>query len=99
MGVGSIGERLLPYDECDTFLSTDNGVTWKMVRLDAHKYEFGDSGSVLVMINDEDSSDTVVYSTNLGKDWCVSHASYRIFDTHLRFLVQANVQARYQGPS
>ncbi|KAH8091728.1 Oligoxyloglucan reducing end-specific cellobiohydrolase [Cristinia sonorae] len=69
MGVGSIGDHLKPYDECDTFLSTDNGVTWKMVRMDAHQYEFGDSGSVLVMVNDEDSTDTILYSTDLGKNW------------------------------
>ncbi|TCD61550.1 vacuolar protein sorting/targeting protein PEP1 [Steccherinum ochraceum] len=69
MGVGSIGDHLRPYEDCDTFLSTDNGVTWQMVRRDAHKYEFGDSGSVLVMVNDEDSTDTVVYSTDLGKTW------------------------------
>ncbi|THH18907.1 hypothetical protein EUX98_g8876 [Antrodiella citrinella] len=69
MGVGSIGDHLLPYEDCDTFLSADNGVTWNMVRMDAHKYEFGDSGSVLVMMNDEDSTDTVVYSTDMGKTW------------------------------
>ncbi|KAI0071571.1 Oligoxyloglucan reducing end-specific cellobiohydrolase [Panus rudis PR-1116 ss-1] len=69
MGVGSIGDHLLPYEECDTFLSTDNGVSWKMIRMDAHKYEFGDSGSVIVVINDEESTDEVHYSTNLGKTW------------------------------
>ncbi|CAL1713879.1 unnamed protein product [Somion occarium] len=69
MGVGSIGEYLQPYEECDTFLSTDNGVTWKMIRMDAHKYEFGDSGSIFVVVNDEESTDEVHYSTNLGKSW------------------------------
>ncbi|KAJ3714865.1 vacuolar protein sorting/targeting protein 10 [Lentinula guzmanii] len=56
MGVGSIGKTLLPYEDCDTFLSTDAGLTWKMVRKDAHKYEFGDSGSVVMAINDEDGT-------------------------------------------
>ena len=69
MGVGSIGESLKTYEECDTFLSTDAGVTWTMVRLDAHKYEFGDSGSVLVVVNDEESTDSVSYSTDFGKTW------------------------------
>ncbi|EDR01672.1 uncharacterized protein LACBIDRAFT_333092 [Laccaria bicolor S238N-H82] len=57
MGVGSIGESLLPYDESDTCISTDAGVTWQMVRRDAHKYEFGDKGSILVIVNDEDGTD------------------------------------------
>lgn len=69
MGVGSVGESLKPYDESDTFLSTDAGITWSMVRLDPHKYEFGDSGSILVVINDEESTDSVSYSTNFGRTW------------------------------
>ncbi|GAA6013403.1 hypothetical protein JCM11491_006065 [Sporobolomyces phaffii] len=69
MGVGSIGRHLLPYDECDTFLSTDNGVTWKMVDDGANKYEFGDQGSVLVMIEDEEPTDELKYSFDFGKTW------------------------------
>ncbi|EIM80281.1 Oligoxyloglucan reducing end-specific cellobiohydrolase [Stereum hirsutum FP-91666 SS1] len=69
MGVGSVGKYLLPYEECDTFLSTDAGVSWKMIRMDAHKYEFGDQGSILVVINDEEFTDTVRYSTDLGRTW------------------------------
>ncbi|PWN53321.1 Oligoxyloglucan reducing end-specific cellobiohydrolase [Violaceomyces palustris] len=69
MGVGSIGRGLLPYEDCDTFLSTDAGKTWNMVSTDAHKYEFGDQGSVLVIVDDEDSTDHISYSFNQGKDW------------------------------
>ena len=69
MGVGSVGKYLKPYEECDTFLSVDAGVTWQMVRPDAHKYEFGDSGSILVVINDEDTTDEIRYSTDFGKTW------------------------------
>ncbi|KAI0057638.1 Oligoxyloglucan reducing end-specific cellobiohydrolase [Artomyces pyxidatus] len=69
MGVGSIGPSLKPYEECDTFLSTDAGVTWKMIRMDAHKYEFGDQGSIMVVVNDEEGADSVRYSSDLGKTW------------------------------
>ena len=78
MGVGSIGAYLKPYEECDTFLSTDAGLSWKMVRMDAHKYEFGDQGSIMVVVNDEDSTDTVRYSTDLGKTWCVYLRCHRV---------------------
>ena len=71
MGVGSVGEALLPYEECDTFLSTDAGVTWSMISKDAHKYEFGDQGSILVVVNDEDETDTTQYSLDLAKTWWV----------------------------
>lgn len=69
MGVGSIGNSLLPYEESDTFLSTDGGITWKMIRRDAYKYEFGDSGSILVIVNDEEGVTKVRYSTDLGEHW------------------------------
>lgn len=69
MGVGSIGKQLAPYEECDTFLSTDAGLTWNMVRKNAHKYEFGDSGSVLLTINDEEMTNSVSYSTDFGRSW------------------------------
>ncbi|KAG6810837.1 hypothetical protein H0H92_010132 [Tricholoma furcatifolium] len=69
MGVGSVGPTLLPYRDSDTFLSTDAGVTWSMVRPGAHKYEFGDSGSILVVVNDEEPTDKIQYSTDLGKTW------------------------------
>ncbi|PFH50972.1 hypothetical protein AMATHDRAFT_60180 [Amanita thiersii Skay4041] len=69
MGVGSIGKRLLTYEECDTFLSTDAGVTWKMVKTDAHKYQIGDLGSVIVVVNDEEGVDELSYSLDFGKTW------------------------------
>ncbi|KAG6834071.1 vacuolar protein sorting/targeting protein PEP1, partial [Arthromyces matolae] len=69
MGVGHVGEALTTYAESDTFLSTDAGVTWTMARPGAHKYEFGDSGSILVIVNDEEPTDTIQYSTDLGKTW------------------------------
>lgn len=88
MGVGSIGEFLQPYEDCDTFLSTDAGLTWKMIRMEAHKYEFGDQGSILVVVNDEEGVDSVSYSTDLGKTWyvacsllwcwsCMTHSHHR----------------------
>lgn len=69
MGVGNVGEHLLPYDKCDTFLSTDGGLTWKMVHKDAHKYEFGNQGSYVVIINDEEPVDHFRYSTDRGATW------------------------------
>ncbi len=74
MGVGSIGDTLRPYEESDTFLSTDAGVTWSMVLSEAHKYEFGDKGGIIVAVNDETTVDYVSYSTDLGRNWYVALA-------------------------
>ncbi|RUP45195.1 hypothetical protein BC936DRAFT_148495, partial [Jimgerdemannia flammicorona] len=69
MGVGNVGRSLLKYDSCDTFLSTDGGLNWKMVMEGAHKYEFGDTGSVIVLVDDEKPTDRVFYSKDQGKTW------------------------------
>lgn len=69
MGVGNYGDQLLDYDECDTYLSTDGGLTWKMVREGAHMYEFGDMGSVLVMVDDEKETNHVWWSKDRGNSW------------------------------
>ena len=69
MAVGNVGEHLADYKESDTFLTRDGGFTWEEIRKDAHMYEFGDSGSVLVLVNDEGPTDRVLYSTDEGLAW------------------------------
>lgn len=60
---------LLPYEDCETFLSTDAGVSWKMALAEAHKYEFGDSGSILIAAPDESPTSIIRYSLDAGKSW------------------------------
>ena len=69
MAVGNVGEQLAPYKDSDTFLSRDAGFTWQEVHKDAHLWEFGDSGSILVMANDEESINHVLFSTDEGLNW------------------------------
>lgn len=80
MAVGNVGEKLAPYSESDTFLSRDAGFTWEEVQKKAHFWEFGDSGSVLLMANDEVPVDHVLYSTNEGKTW----SQYKFIDEKVR---------------
>ncbi|THU94129.1 vacuolar protein sorting/targeting protein 10 [Dendrothele bispora CBS 962.96] len=106
MGVGSVGEGLAPYESCDLFLSTDAGINWKMVRKDAHMYEFGDSGSILVAINDEEVTDELSYSLNLGKTWDTYKLPVRVRakalvtlpdSTSQKFLLSAQVPRQDQS--
>ncbi|KAF8962397.1 vacuolar protein sorting/targeting protein 10 [Flammula alnicola] len=100
MAVGNVGETLAPYTESDTFLSRDAGFTWQEVHKDAHMWEFGDSGSVLVMANDEEPTDFILFSTNEGLDWKeykFSNEKVRVqaivtvpSDTSRRFLLLGN---------
>jgi len=80
MAVGNVGESLKPYKESDTFLSRDAGFTWEEVHKDAHMWEFGDSGSILVIVNDEGPTDHVLYSTDEGLTWL----EYRFSEEKIR---------------
>jgi hypothetical protein len=41
-----------------------------MIQEGAHKYEFGDQGSILVIADDEESTDHIHYSYDGGYTWC-----------------------------
>lgn len=69
LAVGNVGESLAPYTESDIFLTRDGGFTWEEVHKDAHMWEFGDSGSILVLVNDEEPTDHVIFSTDEGLSW------------------------------
>ena len=80
MAVGNVGEKLIGYTDSDTFLSRDAGFTWEEVHKDAHLWEFGDSGSILVMVNDEEPTDHAMYSLDEGLNW----NTYRFSDEKVR---------------
>lgn len=88
MGVGSIGEFLKPYDECDTFLSIDAGVTWKLARKEAHKYEFGDQGSIIVAVNDEERAEVIEYTNDMGNTWYVRNCQVFLSRRFFQFMNQ-----------
>ncbi|KAF3938421.1 Sortilin [Dactylella cylindrospora] len=69
MGVGNTGEYLKDYMDGDLYVSEDAGLTWKFAKEGAHKYEFGDQGSIFVAVFDEDKTDEVIYSLDHGKTW------------------------------
>lgn len=69
MGVGNVGRELREYEDGNLWISPDGGVTWPHSLEGAHKYEFGDSGSVLVAAYDEEPTDALMYSTDYGKSW------------------------------
>ncbi|KAF9114475.1 vacuolar protein sorting/targeting protein PEP1 [Mortierella sp. AM989] len=70
MGVGNVGSYLLPWEECDTYLSEDGGITWKAALEHPHKYEFGDMGSLIVAIRDDNVAVTFFqYSADRGQTW------------------------------
>lgn len=69
MGVGNTGKYLMDYEEGDLYVSDDAGLTWRKALSEAHKYEFGDQGSILVAIYDEGPTDKISYSIDHGQNW------------------------------
>ncbi|KAJ2485455.1 vacuolar protein sorting/targeting protein PEP1, partial [Coemansia sp. RSA 2320] len=69
MAVGSVGSKMMPWRECDTFLTRDGGISWSMVHHDAHHAQLADSGAVLVLANDEVPTDSIAYSLDSGRTW------------------------------
>ena len=70
-GVGNVGDHLLAYEEGDTFLTNDGGVTWKKVRKGPHLHEFADWGAIVVLVNDKDPTQHVRYGEP-PCHWCRS---------------------------
>lgn len=69
IAVGSVGMTLAPYADSDTFLTRNGGFSWEEIHKDAHLWEFGDQGSILLLVNDEVPTDHVTYSLNEGLTW------------------------------
>ncbi|KAI9709845.1 MAG: vacuolar protein sorting/targeting protein PEP1 [Chrysothrix sp. TS-e1954] len=69
MGVGNTGKYLREYEEGDLWVSQDAGVNWYRGLEGAHKYEFGDQGSILVAVYDEEPTNELTYSLDFGKNW------------------------------
>ena len=100
MGVGNTGDYLKDYEEGDLYVSDDAGFTWLKALDEAHKYEFGDQGAVIVAIMDEGPTSKLSYSINHGQNWAQvdlgEEVRARILtttpdSTSLKFILQATV--------
>jgi hypothetical protein len=71
MGNGNTGAALGEFASSDLYISDNAGVTWKKALEGPHKYEFGDTGSILVAVRDSlnEDVDKVSYSLDYGEKW------------------------------
>lgn len=91
MGVGNTGDYLGKYTDGDLYVSDDAGLTWVLALSEAHKYEFGDQGSVLVAVFDEGDTDEIRYSLKHGRKdtWQKIKLDYKIRARELTTLPDA----------
>ena len=80
MGLGNVGEYLAPMNEASTFLTNNGGITWKEVMKGSYVWEFGDQGSVIVIVRRGEDTDHVYYSLDEGESW----RQYRFADKAMR---------------
>ncbi|CAG9938308.1 unnamed protein product [Clonostachys rosea f. rosea IK726] len=71
MANGNTGDQLGDFTKANLYVSDNAGVSWKEALKGPHKYEFGDSGSILVAVQDSRDSDIDEYSYSLdhGETW------------------------------
>ncbi|KAL4783874.1 hypothetical protein BJX76DRAFT_328747 [Aspergillus varians] len=83
MGLGNVGDHLTSEDEADTFMTQDGGISWKPVKKGRYMWEYGDSGSVIVIVRERKSTKILHYSTDEGgtwQDYAFSDDEIEIFD-------------------
>lgn len=87
MGIGNVGETLGPLREGDTFMSRDGGVTWFNAQNGQYMWEFGDQGSIIVLVRGGTPTSKVIYSLDEGDTW----TDYKFSDDDIDEIMVADI--------
>lgn len=68
-GIGNVGPFLGEAKDADTFMTTDAGLSWKMVKRGSWTWSFGDQGSIIVLAQRNTKTKSVSYSLDQGDTW------------------------------
>jgi hypothetical protein len=80
MATGNVGEYLTDKKDSDTFMTSDAGVTWKSVKKGPYMWEFGDQGSIVVIVNEREATNVVFISQDEGGTW----EPYEFYDKEIK---------------
>lgn len=71
MGVGNVGEYLARKDDesTDTFITRDGGITWFSVKRGSYMWEYGDQGSIIVIVEESKPTRVIFYTLDEGEHW------------------------------
>ncbi|KAF2724918.1 glycosyl hydrolase [Polychaeton citri CBS 116435] len=69
VGLGNVGEYLDRREDSRTFITRDGGISWKQVSKKPMMWEFGDQGSIIVLVDEGSATNEVIYSLDEGKNW------------------------------
>lgn len=71
LATGNVGEWLDTKNvkARDTFMTNDAGITWNFVKKGSYMWEFGDQGSIVVIVKDLEPTNEVFYTLDEGESW------------------------------
>jgi hypothetical protein len=69
MGTGNVGEHLVHAGNADTFITRDGGITWKEAKKGRYLWEYGDQGSIIVIVAHSKPTKSLFYSLDDGESW------------------------------
>lgn len=68
-GVGNVGDSLGDVASADTFMTTDAGLSWRHVQKGPWMWQFGDQGSIVVLVPRHGTARAVLFTTDEGATW------------------------------
>ena len=71
MAVGNVGNSLKRKDDESTytFITPDGGITWKAAKKGSYMWEYGDQGSIIVIVEESSPTKVVFYTLDEGQQW------------------------------
>ncbi|KAF2481104.1 glycosyl hydrolase [Neohortaea acidophila] len=69
IGTGNVGEYLTSKADADTFITRDGGTEWRYAAPGTWMWEYGDQGSIIVLVKEEVPTKEVMYSLDEGVTW------------------------------
>lgn len=87
IGNGNAGEGLRSFHDASTYLSRDGGVTFKRINDHPSFWEYGDSGSLIVLADRGAPTDRIRYTQDEGETW----EEYQFSESMVTVLNVANI--------
>ncbi|ODV63374.1 vacuolar protein sorting/targeting protein 10 [Ascoidea rubescens DSM 1968] len=69
IGVGNVGDSLDSFYEGNTFITKDGGVTWKEIKKGVYQWEYGDQGTIIALVAEQDNTNVIYYTIDEGDTW------------------------------
>ena len=69
IATGNVGDFLGFKKDANTFITRDGGLTWEFIAPGNWMWEYGDQGSIIVIVKEDKPTREILYSLDEGKVW------------------------------